>query len=543
MIWQKIRSRSLLFNLVILSLIIFILVGNGFFANYKFKESKEILSEGKDLVADILPPPLYIVEPFLFCNIMRNEKELNEEIIKKMDLLKKEYDERNLYWQKSKIDKNLIGSILGEQKLHADNFWKEYYEKFLPALKAKDYDALEESFRNLSEHFKNHRIGVDKTVLLGRKFADDTANFFALTYKKSVFFNTIFLLISLAIIFLLIFPNIKKIYNGIEKVLAFTKSISSGDLSVDLDYKVKNEIFDIVTCLKEMKNNLLKIIISIENSTKILNSTQINVRTLSEENKENIILQNDMSNKISSASEEISESITNISINANDISNNASNTYQLAKDGKEVVISTTKEVDSINSLIKNISSSMKSLEEKSQQIGDISNVIRDIADQTNLLALNAAIEAARAGESGRGFAVVADEVRKLAERTTNSTVEIDKMIKGIIGEIFDLNSKIDESVLKAESCLSLSNSAIESLERIVLEISSLQERILHTATSLEQMKKASLEVSKEISLLVERSNEMKNISDSIINTVNDIKVISDDFTNIVNQFRFSSGGL
>ncbi len=327
-----------------------------------------------------------------------------------------------------------------------------------------------------------------------------------------------------------------------------TDAVTSGegDLSKRLPvYKEGgNELetvsFKMNNFLETMDNNIARTTYSLGNLlTKIMPIyySLLDVRRSSNENV-------DLAASVAAAGEEMSITVEEISRNTADVASKGEETLSLAQEGSDMVKEATDKAEHVKAIVINLTGDIKSLTENAKNIGSVVEVINDISEQTNLLALNAAIEAARAGEAGRGgFAVVADEVRKLAEKTLDSTNEIEKMVKVIQDNVAKAESNANEVSGNIEIQVQASDNANNRFQEILRAVQELNGLLLNTSSAAEQQTNATAEVAGSIEKVASASTASR---DNVVGLMEQIDYLMDDLSVLEKdliKYKLTCGGI
>ena len=213
--------------------------------------------------------------------------------------------------------------------------------------------------------------------------------------------------------------------------------------------------------------------------------------------------------------EEMNASIDGLTSSINIIAGNTSDADAMAK-------STQHEAEIGAKAVAKSIEAMDLINRSSEDIGEIVKVISDIANQTNMLAFNAAIEAARAGEHGLGFSVVADEVRKLAERSSQATKEISKLI--------------NESVKRVSAGSEISRQASDAFDKILAGVLRTTEAISDISKATNEQLLTAREVSTAVQYIAEEAEKSAAACDSIARSTEGLNQRAGDLNKTVSGF-------
>lgn len=281
----------------------------------------------------------------------------------------------------------------------------------------------------------------------------------------------------------------------VEKLLETVRKAASGDLSGEVNVQGDEPIDQLAGGIKSMMSDLAGVIGKVVESAGTFKDSSQDIAARADTVAGGAQL-------LGATVEEMNASIEELTASINSIADNSRGADQLAKD-------TQQEAERGSKAVTRSIEAMELINRSSEDIGEIIKVIGEIASQTNLLAFNAAIEAARAGEHGLGFSVVADEVRKLAERSSQATKEISKLI--------------NESVKRVAQGSEISKQAGEAFERILSGVSRTTQAISEISCGADEQLVAAREVAAAIQQVAEETEKSAGACDTIARAAASLK--------------------
>jgi methyl-accepting chemotaxis protein WspA len=394
------------------------------------------LSQRKEVVNEMLPPPLLIGRPYL----MLLEIETTEDPAEisrartAFDDYEAQYTQRRDYWtgKLSRDDPTRQSIETADKK--AIRFFDIAKTRYLPNVKSKDPAQRKLAAEALLEIKSVYREQSQLIQEAGRKEAaaipvEETKTAGDVAYWQGftlviaglalVFFGTLGWIIA------------RSIVTSASLLLERVRQMSSGtaDLSARLQVDGQDEMGQLAESINAMIAKIQGIVGKVRESCLQLLSTAGQI-SLTARNQEQTV------NNLSASTTQVAASVREVSATSkdlagtmNEVSQSANHAADLATRGRENTTKMATEMKQLVESTQGVSTKLSMIREKADSINAVVTTITKVADQTNLLSINAAIEAEKAGEYGRGFLVVAREIRRLADQTAVATLDIETMVR------------------------------------------------------------------------------------------------------------------
>ncbi|KEF31514.1 MAG: methyl-accepting chemotaxis protein [Gammaproteobacteria bacterium] len=395
--------------------------------------------------------------------------------------------------------------------------------------------------RNLEQEetsalFSVLRDYFDKVGAHADEQANQRASYASAEGQSSSYTILIITIVSVLASVLLFMLFLKVIINSIQTLRSQLDNIAQGegDLTQRVPVRTEDDLGELAKSFNLVLQNLQGMIGNIQSLTQELSQGASDLATAANDNHDGVARQTDAISMVATAINEMQSAIEEVAGNATRAAESTQEAENNGRTSAEIIRNSSQQVHRLATQIGKAVEVIRKLASDSENITSVLDVIRGIAEQTNLLALNAAIEAARAGEQGRGFAVVADEVRTLAQRTQQSTEDIQTMITTLQTGVAEIVSVMESGSSEAAETEKLATEAESQIQGILEAMTNISDVNTSVASATEEQTQVIDEINRSIT-------EINDLAETSAERSRDIDGISRSLEGYASQLRDQTG--
>lgn len=473
--------------------------------------------QGKDVIADVLPPPSYILESYFLVLQLLDEKNpiQRERLLRRSRELLEDpnegYEARRRHWSVALPPGPLRTALVEESAAHAKRFFQVRDQQLLPALLGGDVaKARELASGPLEEHYAAHREAIERVVALARqqhgsleRSADDELETGAVTLGVLAF-AVLALLVATALV---THRTAASLTRRLATATDAATKVAAGDLTTSIAGSGDDESGRLLEAIRSMTQSLDSLVTRVKKASIELMSTATEFAATSRQQEATVNGFGASTSQIAAAVREISATSQELLTNIEGVSKVAGETAASASQGRDALTSMGSTMKGLERATVSVASKLSVIREKAADINLVVTTITKIADQTNLLSVNAAIEAEKAGEYGLGFIVLAREIRRLADQTAVSTLDIEQMVRQMQTAVSAGVMEMDKFTDEVRRGVATAHSIAGQMEGIISRVQSVTQSFDVVAQAMRSQSQGSKQINDAMVQLTEGARQ------------------------------------
>ena len=423
-----------------------------------------------EMLADILPPPAFVVEPYLEASLVASNPAQADARLARIAEIRSEFNARKDYWASAPVPEEMRAQ-LDKTIATADTFFAQIDKALVPAIRSHDPVAINAALnKRLAPVYRQQHAEVTRLVEMARSFSGRELEG---DNRMVAICLTLGTLAAMAVIGAIGAASMvirKRVIDPLEEASRTIGSLAGGNFDVeiaglnrqdelgtmarsmdvfrhgglarerarkeqeeivkvlsvgldklasrDLEYRIDGQLAGDYDTLRHNFNEAMETVAKAMGTVRVGASSVMNAITEIRTAADDLAIRNQQQ---AASLEETAAAMRQVTGRVNESAASTATAQDTITDAR-------KHASEGGEVVRQAIDAMAAIEGSSQEIASIIEMIDGIAFQTNLLALNAGVEAARAGDAGKGFAVVANEVRALAQRSAEAAQSIKDLI-------------------------------------------------------------------------------------------------------------------